>query len=512
MARNRNVPKKAAKKSEAGSTKTNVPYILNVKGRHMWRANPADPFIYISFSAKQFYSAFSTDKVANYLYHYAESGEVAPSVDLEEGVRAKYQDILTQEWIIKAKVPVRFLPDNTPIDEVKSKNVVFMLGKNIKMFSILTMPMTFPHVDWSEENVPAQYKITHFGKLTVASLTNKDINIMLHESFHTMIGGKHFKPYDRVDKPPYNMSMTCLDSVMAYQDSCPPVTAVEIREFPVSEFPMGVRRDDPRPEIQRKVAKMDRAFPTTLGTSDLEAAKVFTERWNVLNKEAAERAKAPEKSKATHSASKSKAKQKAAQAASKPTPEKDVHTFVKEHGELIRIPQFVGENGTFSDYRTGHASLPGGEEAEPSAGQYAVVAFTAACAIKLLSTIGASTFCLPWNRPQPVLDSELLQLLDHADKIKDYQNKHQQAEKVGTSFVDPEMLTDTKILLSRTLEFLENAIKTRSITRPIRDTIAKRMEQCKQRMEKVFNALIETLVAMDEFSSSPKMFINKCHL
>jgi hypothetical protein len=322
MSRTRKINPKSQKEQPK---KSNVPYILFDKGRHLWRANPADPYIYVSFSSKQFYQAYaSSDPMAKYLYDgHEKSGVTSPSVDLQEGVKSKFKDVLQDEWVNKAGVPLKFLPDNAPVSDIRSKNVCFMLSRNIPLDQITTYPMTHPTDTSNNPNIPSHYKVTHFGKLTADTLTNENIYQMLHESHHAIIGGKHFKQYDATDVPPYNTSMTCTDSVMSYRETCPPVAAIEAKEFPQQ-----VSRNDKRPEVQKKIAKVLKAFPTTLGPSDIDAAKEFTTRWNAQNEAAKNTQPAPKK--AAGSTRKSNAKQ-------------DERTYMKEHGELFRASTHFGK-------------------------------------------------------------------------------------------------------------------------------------------------------------------------
>jgi hypothetical protein len=45
----------------------------------------------------------------------------------------------------------------------------------------------------------------------------------LHETGHALCELKHFKQYAKDDSEPFSKTLTCMDSVMSYFDTCPPV-------------------------------------------------------------------------------------------------------------------------------------------------------------------------------------------------------------------------------------------------------------------------------------------------
>ena len=116
MSRNRNKPKKA---------QSNAKYILWDKGFLTWRANPTNPYIYVSFSLKQFESAYITDFGAKYLSETFDD-QPAVSVNLPKNIQSQYEEIFKKQWIERANIPLKFLPTDLRAAEVRNKNVVFL--------------------------------------------------------------------------------------------------------------------------------------------------------------------------------------------------------------------------------------------------------------------------------------------------------------------------------------------------------------------------------------------------
>jgi hypothetical protein len=155
-------------------------------------------------------------------------------------------------------------------------------------------------------------------------MTNDEIFKILHEVGHAVPELKHFKKYDHLDLPPYSNTMTCLDSVMSNEETCPPTIKEKIKVLDGQT----INICDPSPAVQKKVAAVYAATPNRIGDVDIAAAKNFNKSWNERNnKKAKEVASSPKKT-----------------STAKTAPQK---ISLEQHAELIRVSPTLGGFTTF---------------------------------------------------------------------------------------------------------------------------------------------------------------------
>lgn len=274
-----------------------VPFIQYTKSNmHQWRPNPRDPNIYVSFSTEQFKEAYGGDQYADHLL-YAESFGGGPAVDLSPEIIDKIRLVLEKEWITRAQIPLKFMPQNVDKEYMLGKNIYFMLGRKQKESvlkrKILTMPGLYPFNKNQLDNDEymsrrTNYKVTKFPLFK--SLGREERFIVLHESAHALIELKHFRKINKADTPPFkdddNEEITCLDSVMAYLDDCPPLYQAINREK--IDFNLLTEDEDileKQPSLKPIIKRIQSAHPATLGPLDLEAARQFLISWRQRNEE-----------------------------------------------------------------------------------------------------------------------------------------------------------------------------------------------------------------------------------
>lgn len=254
-------------------------YILySGKNRAIWRPNPADPYIYVSFSLQQFKETYGNEAVVKYALFAPYKISAVPRKKQHYFIQA-----LEREIIDRAGFPVKLLPADAK--NIKEKDVCFIIQKAVAQTAIRDgqISVTTLHLRENEnpnDNVtPAQYKVIILNDLNPVP-TAKDIFTFLHEFLHVM-EFKHFKQYNpNVDIGPFTEDLTCLDTLMAYDEYCPPVKKAELEIFgsrTVSLF-------SKNPQDRADMKAFENSYPVTLGSLDLAAAAVFNERWANRNK------------------------------------------------------------------------------------------------------------------------------------------------------------------------------------------------------------------------------------
>lgn len=253
--------------------------------RQDWRANPTDPYIYISFELKQLKKAYGAEAIAHAALELTSRG-----ADLKQEHVDQIKTLIQNELINRANLPIRFLDTSLSQAEIRKKNVCFVFTqeksgcelissgghKSIKEGQVI--PATLPLETDLSKSPAAHYKFLKLTKLENKILGNDEIHYILHEFMH-VFGGKHFRQYGKADQPPYSQSMTCLDSVLSYRETCTPVVEAEAKLLGNERISIC----DKSPRIQGILSKINAAYPPKLGWVDIAAAQEFNLEWKQRN-------------------------------------------------------------------------------------------------------------------------------------------------------------------------------------------------------------------------------------
>lgn len=241
-------------------------YIYSETNPYQWIENPEDPFIYISFSYKQFKKTYMN------LPNWKNAGQSKEYFDLHPSVIEKFEKMIEKEFVQKAGLPVKYLSTDEDIGEIFNKNVYFL---------VVDPELTFEkaYTLASQHAILSSVKISAFRDIKPDDLTSKDKYILLHEGMHGLIGAKHFRPYDFEDADPFitddaDIDLNCLNTVIAYDEDCPPVLNDPL---PLYTF------DGEGNLIGNSTIPNIYNYPTQLGEIDLEAARIFNNKWKERN-------------------------------------------------------------------------------------------------------------------------------------------------------------------------------------------------------------------------------------
>jgi hypothetical protein len=240
-------------------------FIKYKKGGKLWRPNSNDPYIYISFDLTQLNTYEELDTIKSLQNEFGVS-------QIKTQVLHKLIQILQQEWIEKAKLPIRFLSKEASAEEVIKKNVCFIISTNLTPLEMenklgrLELDTTNGALDIANQGTYySHFKVIRIPKLpSLDHIDNGIIQQYLHELGHALCELKHFKKYSKDDQPPFSNAMTCEDSVMSYWDTCPPI--------------LKAMKENP---YDRELWKAK--YPTTLGPVDLAAAVEFIDEFKARN-------------------------------------------------------------------------------------------------------------------------------------------------------------------------------------------------------------------------------------
>ncbi len=253
-------------------------------GINLWRPNPTDPYIYISFSTKQLLATYGKDEFV------AMSKESKKIEDLEEKLISKFTEIILDQWVDRANLSVKFLPADATKGSIKKKNVCFLINSKQPVLSMI------PNVDaitmhlrsqslreqMADLDSPSEYKIIMFSELTFSNFNNQVIYTLLHELGHALAEFKHYFQYIPADVEPF-AALDCSMSVMGYYTHCKQILNKEAKVY--GEQIVSVK-DPNNPVIQKKIQQVYSAYPTQLGPLDIEAAREFNESWKKRNEKA----------------------------------------------------------------------------------------------------------------------------------------------------------------------------------------------------------------------------------
>lgn len=252
----------------------------------IWRPNPRDPFIYISFSKHHLTKTYGADK----LYQLHAHRNTSQAFD-EDGIR-KCKEIIKKEWIERAGVPIKFLSDNSSSEEVQSKNVIFVL-EDSELVSLGTAQALLSDKEYERmmagwEKFRASYKIVTLKPFCKAEvLSRHETYVLLHELAHAITESKHFKPHDPGDVPPY-CNLDCTQSVMAYSEDCIPIGLAAEFLFNRTAFLFASDDDEQFKKFRDLIHRVvcEEVSPIELGYLDLAAAQQFKKNWEERNKAA----------------------------------------------------------------------------------------------------------------------------------------------------------------------------------------------------------------------------------
>lgn len=221
-----------------------------------WRPTES-PFIYISFDINQLLASYGSLK--NVKVNLAEYG----TSTFPPAVLQSLKQLLQKEWIDKAGLPVKFLDINSKAEDIIGKNVCFIVSMQLTETDMRKRSLApFMDTEVGAFNfggvVNSYYKIIRVPKInSIVEMNNWVKQAFLHETGHALCELKHFKQYAKDDSEPFSKTLTCMDSVMSYFDTCPPV----LKKF----F-----------ETKNEIIASN-AFPIELGPLDLAAANEFRE-------------------------------------------------------------------------------------------------------------------------------------------------------------------------------------------------------------------------------------------
>lgn len=221
-----------------------------------WRPTES-PYIYVSFDLNLLMESYGSLK--NVQFSLAEYG----TSTFPPAVLQHLKQLLQKEWIDKAGLPVKFLDKNSNAEDIIGKNVCFIVSMQRTETDMRKRSQTpFMDTEVGAFNfggvVNSYYKIIRVPKInSMLNMNNWVRQAFLHETGHALCELKHFKQYAKDDSEPFSKTLTCMDSVMSYFDTCPPV----LKKF-----------FETRNEIMA-----GNAFPIELGPLDLAAANEFRE-------------------------------------------------------------------------------------------------------------------------------------------------------------------------------------------------------------------------------------------
>ncbi len=228
-----------------------------------WPLHQGDPYIYVSFS----YALFQQFFEKQLFDRRTDLPEIMQLQAFDPDVIALLQKIAETEWLEKAELPIRFLTSDS--HEILDKNVYFILADlNLDSERAYTFMTTYPHL--------TNMRFTALQDIKTDTITPKDIYMFLHESMHGILGAKHFRPYDPGDYAPFitekspQNDLDCAKTVMAYEEDCKVVV-----DHPIPTHVLDGEGD----LLFIKNLPNPFNYPTTLGELDIEAARLFNERW-----------------------------------------------------------------------------------------------------------------------------------------------------------------------------------------------------------------------------------------
>jgi ankyrin repeat protein len=252
----------------------------------IWRSNPADPYIYVSFSTTQLIEAYGNEPTVN------DRVETYQFQSFKPKVRNKLKSLIATQWIDRAGLPIKFLLLNETVTGIRNKLVCFFVSKGFSRLQEYvmsrnpfstdsTLSLSYPeHAQQSTNN--ADYKIIILNQIQDNDLNNEVIYNFLHETGHAFAELSHFWSSDAGIELT-SCELTCLQTVMSYKDNCPPVISKELTVFADEQ----VSIFDPRSEVQSRIQEVYRAYPIELGPLDILAAEQFKDEWQERNTPAA---------------------------------------------------------------------------------------------------------------------------------------------------------------------------------------------------------------------------------
>jgi hypothetical protein len=267
--------------------------IQSKEPRSSWANNPNDPYIYVSFSLEQYVSTYGGDCIYSDAIHRTIIDYHA--INMKKNREEEYKKVITDEWIKRSGLPIKFLPNDETPNNIEDKNVCFILGALNKDISKFGTTITYTL------NAP-RFKTILMTSNQNEKLSNGDIYAFLHETGHAFLGMKHFKPQGPHDVAPY-CALDCKDSVMAYFGDCKAVLNsyvnllnenihLELTDTSRSLLEISNSIND---KISGKVidtALLHKAIhshsPNQLGRYDLLLVESFKQDWVKTNKELAE--------------------------------------------------------------------------------------------------------------------------------------------------------------------------------------------------------------------------------
>ncbi len=260
--------------------KDQIKYITNPQDHfQVWRTNPSDPVIYISFSLEQFAAVHQNDpRILTYL----EDQTISPTAP---EIIKLYRALIKKHFMNFEGMPFKFLSPAVKPYRLKNKNICFILSMDRTYADIIEKfgKASFETIAVSDGVTKnAAYKFILMPKIINSEefLSIKYIrNVFLHELLHGLIEAKHAKKYHAInDKAPFSDTLTCLDTLMVYDESCPPVMEkyAEYRHI----------LEQPGLSLSNFLFIREKIFsdtPTALGPIDKAAVVAFIESWNKRN-------------------------------------------------------------------------------------------------------------------------------------------------------------------------------------------------------------------------------------